>query len=1757
MIFNTNLNNEFTLFGDTLKDIKLTMDELQKASITSDKPDGISNLSAFIKAISGVKAELKPLVEEESIGYFNQFTKATEEGKESTIDFLNKMKDTDKGIYEYLQTVKDGKPTFDEYVEFCEKTNEANKKVTLSAKAGQVALKGLAMVANMALTALATWAVTSIVKAIDNYIHRVENAKEALKEFNSAFEEQRKSIQSHSELIDEVADKYDELAKHVDTASNLNLGLDESQYKEFINISNDLAEAFPNLVKSYDEKGNAILDFGNDCDTAREKLEQLLEKEQEANNMQILASLPEYYKNASTLINEYEKDIDVNTNKVESLTKALELLNNLSIDGEGLSRSISLSGLDKDETILMTNKIQEAVSEFLKEIPQSQKQIMGIFSSSDIYSYNALNEEVWLNTVGLSEEQRASLVTKVQESTKELASKIKDELRSSQLTLEDAKQGRTDTWRNYLMQVSEGMKVTGNYMELSESSQKLAQHLVQNLDISIEKELKENDPYEYIRDHIIGVLVDLQSSEYSDEVNKLMTEYLTMDLSTLSVTGQIEARQKLIEAIKELIPDEETEQKVIIALGLDIKTETEKEYENLVKKVEEKFGKNEKLQLNSGINKYSVTSAEDLARLGGYIEKVDNLTEAFELYSQEVGKAKEITEDFVEETPKWSFTESIKQLDEAKDKLSTLDEIYAKLFDLPKDGTNIGIDDYSSLLETFSGIEGIDIESHLKAFESAGQDVNKVKSAVESLIGEYLEYSKILDNVTEENKNLVQTMLEEIGVINAEEIVLAALNGQFSGLSIEKEFLSEVTTALTENTLLELDALLQEMDVSEDAQIALNQLALEKVHVNNVTIDTSADIANIIALAEAAHASSAAIAKLEKAKAIISGVEAMKSGMASGVKIDMKEYKEALALMESVENGTFDYGYKKIDPSKYLPEIARPKTEVKYDPSKKEGTATNKALKQSAEDIKDAFEETFDFFEERVKKLDDAIELLGTNLENVTGSFAKNNLIDAQIGITSEKINNYTDAMAMYTQKANEALSKLPSDIQAKIKDGAVDLTTFIGEGNEEVVEAINEYSSWADKVADCKQELAGLKEAIRDLELEKFNNIMEDFSNQFNLHEDGKTLIDKQIGLLKEAGQLIGESFYAVQIDQTKKQLAILEEEKKKLSEQMTSAVTSGRVEIGTDEWIEMVSSLSDVEGSILDAKTALEEFDNALLELHTEVFNRIQEEFSNLNSELENLVGLFEEDKVSDGYGNWTTEALTQLGLLAQQYELAKYQVEQYNNEIDLLNKQYLDGRWSATEYADRLAELSSAQWDAVNSSEQIKDAIIDLNETRIEESIETIEKEIEKYRELIDAQIEALKAAKDLHDYKESIAEKNKSINDLERQIAAMENDTSASTIAKKKLLEEQLAEAKKDLEKTEYDHSIEMQEEALNKEFERYEKKRQDEIEALRKSLEEKELLIYQSFQNVKENATIIGQEIENMANYHGINISNAITNSWKNGENAIASYGTLLSSATSSFIGQLMGVENEVYALQNQANVTADSLAWMFATRADNLVGQLTSSYYSEQNLNAMTNALRDSLINTLERGYNISSITSAFDSIASAANKAASAANAASAAIHSLNSQSVSVPETTTTTTRVTGVAGGGPKKLMMYYAKGTRNAKGGLSVTDEEGYELKLSKLNNGKYTLLGEGDQVFTKEQTDQLYALSKSKIATPTSTKTVPNAQVTPSTASSIQVGNLINVEGSVDSSNIKEMETIAKKAVDRLINKMSDGIKYRSV
>lgn len=920
-------------------------------------------------------------------------------------------------------------------------------------------------------------------------------------------------------------------------------------------------------------------------------------------------------------------------------------------------------------------------------------------------------------------------------------------------------------------------------------------------------------------------------------------------------------------------------------------------------------------------------------------------------------------------------------------------------------------------------------------------------------------------------------------------------------------------------------------------------------------------------------------------------VEVSLDDFQSNLELDIKGYTDAISNIDSqigvLKELQASFNAGGIGGHGYADKIEQlEKEKGKINESMKEGTDPSGSASSSAQS---QFSETLDFFERRVKALDNGLALLKSASDNVSGAFAKNTLTDAQLSVTEEKLKNYKDALSMYSQKAGEAFAKLPADVAAQVKAGAVALTEFTGSENKNVVEAIKEYESWAGKVTDCRQELEELQGTLRKLELEKFNHIMDSFSEQYDLRDNGKDLISKQMDLLKEAGEFTGSAFYTARMDQTRKQLALLEEEKAQLAQQAASALGSGRIRKGTEEWMEMVKALSDVEGNILDCKKSIEELDNSLLNLHTEIFDRIQKQFSDTDAEISRLAGLFEDFDPADEKGDWTGEGLARLGLLAQQYELSQYRIRQYNDEIDELKAGYQEGRYSASEYADKLSDLSSAQWDAVNASQSARDAIMDLNKARVDGAVKGIEKEIDSYKELTDAQLKALEASRDLHRYENTMAEKTKSVTDLERRIAAMQYDTSASAAAKRKQLEEELSEARKALEEAEYDHSMETRNEALNSQRESYEEARREEIEKLRASLNEKEVMLEESFETVKNNAALIGWEIANAAALQGIAISGTIVSSWQSGENAVAAYGETLSQNTSVFIGNLMGVEAEVWNLQARADNTASSLAWMFAARADSLVNELNASYYAESNLAGMTGTLQQALSNTLERGYNVNGILSSLDSVRNAANAAAKAVDSIGTGNRTnlTGGQGVSDASKENNKKAVGGAESPRGIHIKPYdkaavhaYAGGTRATKGNLIVTDEEGEEMKLPRLKNGQYTIAREGTQILTKHQTDNLFRWSGfspeelAKLCQPTGlAESVLHAKLPEWTGPSkelwdklmnhqpvtVHYDSLVTVNGDVNDTNhfTNQVAKIARQEIDKDWQTLNDAVNYRSI
>lgn len=886
--------------------------------------------------------------------------------------------------------------------------------------------------------------------------------------------------------------------------------------------------------------------------------------------------------------------------------------------------------------------------------------------------------------------------------------------------------------------------------------------------------------------------------------------------------------------------------------------------------------------------------------------------------------------------------------------------------------------------------ESKEVSAALKLLGEGSGDVKANADAINTLVDNYIRTSNVLKGLTEDNKELYETRLRMMGILNAETIVeeaLAAVKAKDIDATlvqkISTEQLAEMKDALqaedqeTVKQITEvINAMLDEASANDNTRKAVEYLIRVQEIFSNQDLSVNDKISQLEKLANAYLETAGAAELTSKIQALQESKKYLRgAGMTAEIKAaeEAKIDAEIQRLMNEGVSSLLNF-----EKAKYTRAEYSGGTPLKNKLGKEYGStesalaeATKKAAEDAAKaayDAEHAYKQVIDYFERMVKVIDNSINLLEAHLEDVVGSFAKNTLLNAEEDLIQSKLNSYSSAVDMYSRKAEEALSKIPSDIADKLINGAVDIDEFISQSDQEVVDAIQDYQNWADKVADARLQLVQLKESLRQLELKKFQNVMKDFTDQFDLRQSsGIDLISKQIELLQEAGELVGESYYSRQREQTEKQLSLLKSEQEALVNQMNEALSRG-VDKGSDEWLEMVNALTEVEGKILDAKKAIESFDNAILALHTEIFNRIQDQFSSYASELSNMEALFDDESmpVADENGEWTKEGLTRLGLLAQQYELAQEQTRMYGDEIEKLNQDYLEGKYSATEYADRLAELKEQQWASVNAAEAARKSMIALNKTRVEIQIEGINKEVEAYEKLIQAEKDALSAEKDLHDYQKSIADSEKSIVALQKQLAAIANDNSAAARAKRLKLQEQLNEKLEELEEKQYDHSVEQQQESLDEQLEQYKENRELEIEKLKESLLEIETLLNESFEAVRENSALIGEEIITKAREHGIEMSSCLTDAWFQGENAISHYSDTLDSGTSNFIANLRDVESNIWEMQDQANLASEDLADMFATRADNLVEELSRSFMEESNLDAMTNALHNSLSSTID-----------------------------------------------------------------------------------------------------------------------------------------------------------------------------------------------
>lgn len=182
---------------------------------------------------------------------------------------------------------------------------------------------------------LGATAIYSISKAISHYNKKQEEAFESAKKNAQDAQSKIKSLQSeikqNADTVDQAGKKYAELAQGVNQLTGKNISLSDDEYKEFLDVSNQLADVFPQLTKGYDDNGNAILDLQGNVDGITGKLKDLLEIEQQLAQQEINKNIDTYFENQSKVFGKEAKGqndtIDTQTEKIEKYQKALDNFN--------------------------------------------------------------------------------------------------------------------------------------------------------------------------------------------------------------------------------------------------------------------------------------------------------------------------------------------------------------------------------------------------------------------------------------------------------------------------------------------------------------------------------------------------------------------------------------------------------------------------------------------------------------------------------------------------------------------------------------------------------------------------------------------------------------------------------------------------------------------------------------------------------------------------------------------------------------------------------------------------------------------------------------------------------------------------------------------------------------------------------------------------------------------------------------------------------------------------------------------------------------------------------------------------------------------------------------------------------------------------------------------------------------------------------------------------------------------------------------
>lgn len=522
---------------------------------------------------------------------------------------------------------------------------------------------------NAALTFGISAIITGVVSAFATWINSSKEITEAAEEAKDKIASINDDLKTNTETVENAKQRYAELAQEVENLGKVNQSrgsLSTDEYEEFLDLSNQLADVFPQLSKNYDDNGNAILNLSGDVDTIVGSLDDLLQKEKDIANQKIIDEFPDVYKGYVQDLGEAESEVKSAKSEFDKINNAYQQLQN----SGGM-----VQAFDKDSLLgTFENEDGEEATVELANYIQALEDLNIAYEKTNITRKNAYG----------GDEVTGYLITATGDIDTAFTSKLETARKNLQYA-EQQLEGEKSSIDSYL---NTWLQSEFTYNQIDDSGlQTAVQDMIMNFDFSsLPDNIDKNDwnaVSEYLRRNILFAINDVQDNP---EISKAISEVFTnQDLTP-------EEKANYLQQIKDYFDDLLGEDNAI-SISLQPQIKDTDALQKSIKKTADRFNDSDKIK--DFFDTEGINTDEEVNDFNKVTEGINDADKAIQKWNEH----KKASEDSFEIPDADTLKQQISDLNSAIDSIqSAYDTLNSAVEEYNSNGGQLSIDTIQSLL---------------------------------------------------------------------------------------------------------------------------------------------------------------------------------------------------------------------------------------------------------------------------------------------------------------------------------------------------------------------------------------------------------------------------------------------------------------------------------------------------------------------------------------------------------------------------------------------------------------------------------------------------------------------------------------------------------------------------------------------------------------------------------------------------------------------------------------------------------------------------------------------------------------------------------------------------------------------------------------------------------------------------------------------------------------------------------------------------